>query len=166
MATTRQAGRSGGVRPVLSGAVGVGCRLVLAGVWLYAGVSKITDLSGSVRAVKAYDLLPPALAEWVGAALPVVEIGLGLLLLAGLATRVAAAGSALLLAAFMVGIASAWARGLEIDCGCFGGGGELSADESPAYLVDLLRDAALLAASGFLLWRPRTPWSLDRWLTH
>lgn len=162
--TVRRAGRSGGALPVLRDAAGVGCRLVLAGVWLYAGGSKITDLDGSVRAVKAYDLLPPAPAEWLGAALPFVELGLGLLLLVGLATRVAAAGSVVLLAAFTAGIASAWARGLQIDCGCFGGGGELAAGESPTYLVDLLRDLALLAMAGFLLWRPRTRWSVDRWL--
>jgi len=160
--TARRRGRR--IRPVLRDGAGVGCRLVLAGVWLYAGGSKLTDLDGSVRAVKAYDLLPPALAEWVGAALPFVEVGLGLLLLVGLATRVAAAGSVLLIAAFVVGIASAWARGLEIDCGCFGSGGELAAGESPTYLADLLRDLALLAMAGLLWWRPVTRWSADRWL--
>lgn len=146
------------------GGVGVGCRLLLAGVWLYAGLSKVGDLDASVRAVKAYQILPSTPAEWVGAALPLVEIGLGLLLLLGTATRLAAAASVFLLVVFIAGIASAWARGLRIDCGCFGDGGELAAGESPAYWLELGRDLGLLAAAGFLLWRPRTRWSVDGWL--
>lgn len=141
-----------------------GCRLLLAGVWLYAGATKVGDLAGSTRAVKAYQLLPNPTAEAVGAALPFVEIALGLLLLLGLATRLAAAVSAMLMAAFVAGIASAWARGLRIDCGCFGGGGTLAEGESPSYWLDLGRDALLLAAAAVLVIWPRTSWSLDGWL--
>lgn len=146
------------------GALGLACRLLLAGVWLYAGALKVGDLDGSIRAVKAYQLLPPSVAEVVGAGLPFVELGLGLLLLVGLATRVAAAVSALLLVGFVIGISWAWSQGLQIDCGCFGGGGELAANESPSYGLDLFRDTAFLAAAGFLLWRPVTRWSIDAWL--
>lgn len=146
--------------------IGLVCRLGLAGVWLYAGGSKISDLDASIRAVKAYQLLPSTAAELVGAALPLVEIGLGMLLLVGLATRVAAGASTLLLVGFVVGIASAWARGLRIDCGCFGGGGELAAGEDPGYAVELARDGLFLAAAVFLLIRPVTRWSIDRWLSH
>ena len=59
----------------------------------------------------------------VGHLLPVLEVVVGLCLVLGLLTRGAAVVSALLFVAFIVGIASAWARGLQIDCGCFGGGG-------------------------------------------
>lgn len=148
-----------------AGIVALACRLLLAGVWLYAGVSKVGDLDASIRAVKAYQLLPSTVAELVGAALPLFEIMLGLLLLAGMATRLAAAVSALLLVAFVVGIVSAWARGLRIDCGCFGGGGELAADESPEYWLELSRDLVFLAATAVLLRWPRTRWSLDGWLS-
>jgi uncharacterized membrane protein YphA (DoxX/SURF4 family) len=151
-------------RTVVTRAAGVGCRLLLAGVWLYAGAAKVGDLNGSVRAVKAYRILPNGVADWVGAALPLVEIGLALLLLVGLATRVAALASALLLAGFVIGISAAWARGLRIDCGCFGGGGDLAAGESPTYTLELARDGLFLLAAGFLVVWPRTIWSLDTWL--
>jgi uncharacterized membrane protein YphA (DoxX/SURF4 family) len=141
-----------------------GCRLLLAGVWLYAGATKVGDLAASTRAVKAYQLLPNPVAEAVGAALPFVEIALGVLLLLGLATRLAAATSALLMTGFVVGIAAAWARGLRIDCGCFGGGGGLAAGESPSYWLDLGRDGLLLAAAAVLVVWPRTGWSVDGWL--
>lgn len=152
------------MRAVVASAAGVGCRLLLAGVWLYAGGSKVGDIAASTRAVKAYQLLPNTLAEWVGAALPFMEIALALLLLLGLATRAAAAASALLLAAFMAGMASAWARGLQIDCGCFGGGGDLAAGETANYSGELARDALFLAAAVFLVVWPRTRWSLDSWV--
>jgi uncharacterized membrane protein YphA (DoxX/SURF4 family) len=136
-------------------------RLVVGGVFLVAGGLKVGDLDGSVRAVHAYQLTPYPVSEVLGAVLPFLEVGLGLLLVAGLATRVAGAVAAALLAAFTAGIASAWARGLSIDCGCFGGGGELAAGQSPQYGVELARDAALLGAAALLVVWPVTPLSVD-----
>ncbi len=135
-------------------------RLVLAGVALWAGVAKVMDLPASVRAVRAYELLPTGLAGVVGYALPVVEILVGLLLLVGLLTRYVAVVNGLLMLGFVVGVASAWARGLSIDCGCFGGGGEVAQGEAD-YLTVLLRDAALVAGSVFLVRWPRSRFSAD-----
>ncbi|HWS57122.1 MAG TPA: MauE/DoxX family redox-associated membrane protein [Actinotalea sp.] len=135
-------------------------RLVLGVVMLWSGAVKVGDLAASVRAVRAYELLPEVLAQVVGTALPVVEIVLGLLLLAGLLTRYAAIGVALLMAVFVVGIASAWARGLAIDCGCFGGGGAIEPDQTQ-YPLEIVRDLALLAAAVVLARWPRSRFSLD-----
>lgn len=135
-------------------------RLAVGGVLLVAGALKVTNLEQSALAVRAYQLLPYDLAGVVGYALPVVEILVGALLIAGLFTRVSAVVAALLMAAFVVGIASAWARGLSIDCGCFGGGGQIGQAQT-AYPVELARDAALLAAAGWVAWRPRTAYALD-----
>jgi uncharacterized membrane protein YphA (DoxX/SURF4 family) len=145
-----------------SGWPGTAARLVLAGVWIVAGGAKVSDLPASVRAVNAYELLPHAAGSVVGAALPLVEIVLGGLLLVGLATRVAAAVSATLLAAFIAGIAAAWARGLRIDCGCFGGGGALADGADPGYAAEIGRDAALVALALLLVALPYTRLSLDR----
>lgn len=145
------------VRPWL----GTLARLVLAGIWIFAGASKVTDLAGSGRAVNAYRVMPFEVAQVIGAALPFVEIALGILLVVGLATRLAAAASAALLAVFVAGIASAWARGLSIDCGCFGGGGDLAAGQTPSYGPEIARDVAFAALAVFLLVFPRTRLSLD-----
>lgn len=139
-------------------------RLGLAAVWLAAGFAKVGDLAGSGRAVNAYRVMPFAAAEVVGAALPFVEIALGLLLLAGMAVRVMAGVSAALLLVFVAGIASAWARGLRIDCGCFGSGGDLAAGADPAYLTELARDGGFLLLAAFLLVWPRTRLSVDAWI--
>lgn len=135
-------------------------RLGLAGVLLTSGVIKLLDPSGSVRAVRAYRLLPDDLVDVVGFGLPALEVGLGLLLLLGLSTRLAAVGAGLLMLVFVAGIASAWARGLSIDCGCFGGGGDIRPGTA-SYALPLARDVGLLLGAVLLAWRPRTPLSLD-----
>ncbi|GGK16002.1 hypothetical protein GCM10010124_05790 [Pilimelia terevasa] len=139
-------------------------RLGLTAVWLVAGGAKVGDLDHSGRVVHAYQLMPYDVAMAVGAVLPFVELGVGLLLLAGLATRLTAALSTAMLLAFVGGIIWAWSKGLTIDCGCFGGGGELAAGQSPSYLADLLRDAGFLAMSAFLLRWPRGWLAADNWL--
>jgi uncharacterized membrane protein YphA (DoxX/SURF4 family) len=141
--------------------VGTVARLVLGGVFVVAGALKIGDLAASGRAVVAYRLLPYSLATTLGAALPFLEIALGLLLIAGLATRLAALVSVLLLVIYLIGIASVWVRGIRIDCGCFGSGGDLAADQQPGYFSATIRDIALLIVAGFLAVRPRSRLSLD-----
>ena len=111
-------------------------RLVLGGVWLAAGAAKIGDPEASVRAVRAYQLVPDSLERAVGYSLPLLEICL-------------------------VGIASAWARGLQIDCGCFGGGGASGGDPTAGYRWDILRDVGLLILAGMLAWRPTSRFSVD-----
>ena len=118
-------------------------RLVLAGVFAVAGLAKIGDPAASVRAVRAYQLLPDGLETLVGRGLPALEVALAVALLLGVALRASALIAAVLLAAFTSGIASAAARGLQIDCGCFGGGGPT---ENPHYTGEIVRDVAVLLA--------------------
>jgi uncharacterized membrane protein YphA (DoxX/SURF4 family) len=148
------------VRPWLGALV----RLGLAAVFLVAGGAKVTDLAASGRAVNAYQLMSYDVARVIGAALPLVEIALGALLLVGLATRLAGSIAAFLLVVFISGISSAWARGLSIDCGCFGSGGQLGAGQSPNYGPEIVRDLAFLALAVFLIIYPRNRLSLDSWL--
>ncbi|WP_331271948.1 MauE/DoxX family redox-associated membrane protein [Motilibacter aurantiacus] len=149
------------LRPALEWCA-VPARLLLAGVLGYAAVTKIGDPAATVRAVRAYDLLPGWLETLVGRGLPAFELVLALLLLTGVALRLAASVTAGLLVVFLIGIVSAAARGLEIDCGCFGGGGPT---EDPAYTAEIVRDSLLLAlavglaalGTSRLAPRPRAP---------
>lgn len=140
--------------------LGSAARLLTGGVWLLAGALKLADPYASVEAVRAYDLLPESLVPTVGHLLPVLEVVVGALLVLGLLTRGAAAVSALLFLAFIVGIASVWARGIEIECGCFGGGGA-KAGASSAYPWEIARDVGLLALSLFLVWLRTSRLALD-----
>jgi protein-disulfide isomerase/uncharacterized membrane protein YphA (DoxX/SURF4 family) len=139
-------------------------RFALAAVWVYAAVTKIGDADAAVRAVRAYDIVPELLVELLAWGLPAAELALAVLLVTGLAPRAAAWASVAILGIFIAGIASAWARGLQIDCGCFGSGGPADVDGWD-YASDIARDLgfvvlALVAAlgpdDGFQL-RPRLP---------
>jgi uncharacterized membrane protein YphA (DoxX/SURF4 family) len=144
--------------------VSTAARVALGAVWIVAGASKVTDLAAAVRSVRAYRLLPEGAAVAVGAGLPFLEIALGLLLIAGLGVRIGAVVSAVLLGVFIAGIASAAGRGLRIDCGCFGGGGDLAANARTRYLSEAARDVGLLLPTGLLIAWPAGRFSTDNWL--
>jgi uncharacterized membrane protein YphA (DoxX/SURF4 family) len=128
-------------------------RVVLGAVFLVAGALKVPDPAAAVRAVRAYQLLPEPVVAPVAFGLPVLEIAVGLALVLGVFVRTAAIASAVLLFVFLVGVGSAWARGLQIDCGCFGNGGEVAAGDT-AYPTEVLRDLALLLLALALALRP------------
>jgi uncharacterized membrane protein YphA (DoxX/SURF4 family) len=157
MQTGQRAGRLSAAWPWISTVA----RLGLAAVFLTAGALHVGDLAGSGRAVNAYHLMSYDTAKLVGAIQPFLEIAVGLLLLAGLATRLMAAVSAILLVIFIGGIISAWARGLQIDCGCFSKGGELTGGRTAQYAPDVIRDLGFLVLAGILLVKPRTRFSVD-----
>ncbi|NJQ01244.1 MauE/DoxX family redox-associated membrane protein [Streptomyces zingiberis] len=147
-----------------SGWPGSVARLLLAVVLGYAGLVKMGDLAEAGRVAALYRIVPEDWAQLVGGVLPFVEVALALLLGAGLATRTAAMGAAALFVVYVAAIASVWARGLSIDCGCFGGGGTLSAGAERGYAIDIARDLVLLAAAVLLIRNPRTRYALDRWV--
>jgi uncharacterized membrane protein YphA (DoxX/SURF4 family) len=140
---------------------GLLARLVLGGVLLLAGYLKFDELDKSQMAVRAYEMLPVPLANFIGIVLPFFEIGMGLLLILGAGIRYSAALGALLMAVFVIGISQAWARGLSIDCGCFGGGGQVEPGTAN-YLTPLLRDIGLLALGIYLFRFPQSKFALDK----
>jgi uncharacterized membrane protein YphA (DoxX/SURF4 family) len=140
--------------------LGLLARLVVGGVWIVAGALKLPDPAQSVNAVRAYQLLPGSLAQPVGQLLPGLEVVIGICLVLGLLTRWVALASAILFALFIIGIASAWSRGITIDCGCFGGGG-YDPNAADKYPWEIARDAVLLLASLLLVWKPSTRLALD-----
>ncbi len=139
---------------------GLLARLLVGGVWIWAGVLKLPDPESSVTAVRAYQLLPLGLADGVGRVLPTLEVVVGACLVLGLLTRGVGLLSALMQVAFMLGIASVWSRGIAINCGCFGDGGP-DPDAFDKYPWEMARDSGLMLASVFLVWLRRTPLALD-----
>ena len=138
-------------------------RLGLAAVFLVSGALKAVDPAQTRIAVRAYELLPSGLVGPVATALPLVELALGTLLLVGAFIRWVALASAVLLLVLMSAVAQAWARGLSIDCGCFGGGGQV-AKGSTHYPQELARDVGTLLLALWLLVLPWTALSVDGWL--
>ena len=136
-------------------------RLILGGVLFAAGWLKIFTPAKSQMSVRAYEVLPISIANFLGIALPWLEVGFGILLILGIAVRLSAIVGGGLMIVFIAAISQAWARGLSIDCGCFGGGGTVDPGETK-YLSEILRDIAF-ALLGFYLFRyPLTRFAVEK----
>ena len=141
--------------------IGFISRLILGGVLFAAGYLKVGSPDKSQMAVRAYELLPISVANFLGLVLPFFEIAIGLLLILGAGTRIAAALGGFTMFIFIIAIGQAWARGLNIDCGCFGGGGSVAPGQTH-YLQEILRDAGLVALALFLIRYPVSKFSVDK----
>jgi uncharacterized membrane protein YphA (DoxX/SURF4 family) len=144
--------------------IGTAFRLVLSGILFWSGLAKLLESNDARReAILAYRVFPPSWIDFLGWALPAFEVGLAALLLVGLFTRVAALGTALLMLGFIVGISSVWIRGYSIDCGCFGGGGNVGEEGKVwRYTSELLRDFLFMGMAVWLVAWPTTRFALDR----
>ncbi len=138
-------------------------RLVVGGVWLAAGLLKVPTARRACEPCGPTTCCPSRSCRPSGTGCPPSRSSSALALVVGALTRWVAVLSALLQVAFIIGIASAWARGLQIECGCFGGGG-FDADATSKYPWEIARDTGLLLLSLWLVWRPRTRLALDTFI--
>ena len=122
-------------------------RLIVGGVFICAGVLKAVDPAQFAKDVDNYRLLPSAAAAAVALYLPWLEILAGIALATGVWHRGASLLIGGMLVAFLIALSSAWARGLDIHCGCFGHG-----PNRFNYPLTLLLDAALLVALCVSAW--------------
>ncbi|MEP7133036.1 MAG: MauE/DoxX family redox-associated membrane protein, partial [Acidobacteriota bacterium] len=99
----------------------VAARILLGGVFLYAGGSKIVDPPGFAHELSNYRLLPDMAVAPIALALPWLEVLCGGLLVAGVWRRESALILAGLLVVFVGALSIDLARGIPVDCGCFGG---------------------------------------------
>ena len=148
------------IRPWLGTVV----RLFLGAVWIWAGLSKIGSPRTFTEAVRAYGATPEWMSTAIGYGLPVLEVCLGILLVVGIAVRLTAIVSALLFLVFLIGIIQVDIRGIQLECGCFGGGGLTAGPTS--YTLDILRDLGLLILAAFLIVWPLTRLSLEEFIRH
>ena len=121
-------------------------RLGLGGLFLFAGVAKLGDPTQFAIEIGNYRLLEP-IAPWLAVILPFIEIVLGVVLIAGPRPWRRASALALmgLLAVFTVAVVTVVARGINVDCGCFGG------QSGPVTWTTVIRDVTLLLVSSVIL---------------
>lgn len=125
-------------------------RLLLAAVFIYAGLVKAGDVIAFAGQIANYQLLPYAWNYLVAATLPYLELLCGVLLLLNMRVRPAVLVLFLLNLVFIAALASALVRGLDIDCGCF----KPDAAQPTSPLTALWRDLGL-AVLMILTWRLR-----------
>lgn len=95
-------------------------RLVVGGVFIWAGLLKILDPLGFAQSISNYRVFPHWMSFFLALVLPWMEVICGVFLVLGLFRRSSALLLSLFLMTFLVLIASAMARGIDVDCGCFG----------------------------------------------
>ena len=134
----------------------IGCRVVLGALFLWAAATKVPDMNAFAQELANYRLLPAVLVPWAASAVVGVEIVAGLALVTGFAVRAAAVVIAGLLLAFIAFLSQALLRGLDLRCGCFGGG------SGPVSWATVARDLAMLAAALLVAWRPEVRQSAAR----
>ena len=151
-------------------------RLVLGGIFLYAGYSKAflpnhslwpffvlkfsvsMNLSNFAQQVDAFKLLPPWGVQFVANTLPFAEMALGLLVLIGWRLRIWAPILTVIMLGFFVVVTRAYLLHMNINCGCF-------ATPEPIGPGKILEDAALSALAlimtyfAFIEARKPHPWS-------
>ena len=132
-------------------------RWLLGALLVWAGALKIGHPVDLASAIAGFRLLPAALAAPLAVILPYFEVLLGLYLLAGLFTRVAAWVAAAQFLVYAAAIASAVVRGIPANCGCFGPG-----DAAVADWPHVAFDLALAAVAMLIALRAPGAFALDR----
>ena len=120
-------------------------RAILAFVFIYAAILKIAEPGDFSQAIANYKILPDISINILGIILPWIEISAGILLLFGVSVKENSVIISGMLLVFIIAIGISLARGLNIDCGCFG-----TADGDQIGLIKLLQNIGLLAI-GILL---------------
>ncbi|HKV61965.1 MAG TPA: MauE/DoxX family redox-associated membrane protein [Candidatus Acidoferrum sp.] len=152
-------------------------RLVLGGIFVYAGFSKLfmpnnahlwpwfflkfsvsTNLTTFAQQVESYKLISPEASQLVAHTLPFVEIALGLLLLIGWRLRIWATAITAIMVGFLTVVTRAYLLHMDINCGCFGTPEKLTG-------MTIVRDGALVVLAllmtvfAFMEAREPHPWS-------
>jgi peroxiredoxin len=133
-------------------------RLLLAAVFLLAGVAKLVDRKETTKSLRDFGL-PPGLAQAVSRLLPAGEIVAAAALVPVSTAWYGACGAVALLSIFTIGIGVSMARGRRPDCRCFG-----QLHSAPVGWPTLVRNGALAIAAGWLVSRGRlqvgpSPWA-------
>ena len=129
-------------------------RFLLGGLFIYAGVAKLLDVSAFVAQLQRFGVGNPTLSTFAAHYLPFLEIACGVALVARRCTLGATTLCLSLLIVFEIGLLYAWVSGVRADCGCFGaffGGASIQAA--------FVRNLGLLAIGAAVLARE---WTLGR----
>jgi uncharacterized membrane protein YphA (DoxX/SURF4 family) len=123
------------------------CQIAIGLLFAAAALAKLGDLHSFAEEIHNFKMLPVAIENIVAMTLPWIELVAALALILGVRARSGSLVAACMMAVFIVAVAVAMARGLDIECGCFG-----TADGTRVGFVKLLENSGMfaLAAIGSL----------------
>ena len=132
-------------------------RVGLGVMFLYSAWGKIQDPGAFQTAVDNYRMLPSAVTALFAASMSMAELIVGAMFIFSKWTREAAFATAVMLAMFIIALAQAQIRGLDISCGCFS-----EEEKDPhAILYALIRDMALVVPTTWILIKGQRRWITD-----
>jgi len=94
-------------------------RIILGIVFVYASAGKLFNTEDFAKAILRYEFLPVYFVNLMAIIMPWVEFFTGILLITGIFRKASSLLASVSLIAFLIALTSAFARGLDISCGCF-----------------------------------------------
>jgi putative oxidoreductase len=131
-------------------------RIILGVVFIIASVEKIASPDAFAASIQAYNIAPVAVVNLSALVLAWLELLCGVFILSGVLVRSSAAIVTFLIGVFVAAMLAAMARGLQIDCGCFG-----THHATPLGWARILEDAALLIPGIHLIAYPYPEFSIE-----
>ena len=119
-------------------------RFIIGAIFIYASVNKLFHAEEFAKAIKNYELLPFTTINFLAIVMPYIEFFTGLLLIIGIFKKGSSGIVVISLTVFLFALISAYARGLDINCGCFSLDSTGSKSE---ILVRIFQDLILLVMS-------------------
>jgi uncharacterized membrane protein YphA (DoxX/SURF4 family) len=123
-------------------------RILLGLVFIAAALPKIGDAASFAAQIHNYRMVPVVFENVMGILIPWIELVVGLALVLGVRARAGSLAAGVLMIIFTVAVGQAVARGLDIECGCFGTG-----DGARVGFLKLLEDGVYLALAAIGLQR-------------
>lgn len=115
------------------------CQVLIGLLIAAAALAKVGDLQSFATQIHNFRILPLALENLAAMTLPWIELLAALALIFGYRARSGALVVSALLVVFTIAVAIAMARGLDVECGCFG-----TADGTRVGLLKILENLGML----------------------
>jgi len=131
-------------------------RIVVGFVFIVTGISKIVEPAQFAREISNYDMMFAPLINLMAIILPWLEIVTGFLFVFGVRIKANVILLAAMLLMFNIAVATAWARGLDINCGCYS-----NIAEQTVGIGKLSENFALFDALAFVYFFPNNKLSIE-----
>jgi len=119
-------------------------RFIVGGFFVFASLDKLMNQEAFARAIYNYKFLPDIFINIFAIIIPYIELIGGLLLIAGIFKRGSSFLISFMLVIFIIALSQAYAKGLDINCGCFS---LETVGQKDDILLRIVEDILLLIAS-------------------
>ncbi len=128
-------------------------RLIVGGTFLYACLDKLLNQELFAKAIFNYKFLPDVFINVFAIVIPYIELTASVFLILGIFKRGSSFVIIVLLIVFIISLTQAYARGLDISCGCFS---LETVSEKSDILLRIIEDIFLLIGSFIIFIKSKT----------